>query len=115
MAEQNFDISLNVNGVPVDARVPGRTLLIDFLRRNAALTGPRFGCEDGSCGACTVDLDGATVKSCLMLAVQADGHDLTTVEGLAPSATELSPLQEAVARPPMQLQRASTMARGPET
>lgn len=94
MAEQNFDVSLNVNGVLVDARVPGRTLLIDFLRRNAALTGPRFGCEDGSCGACTVDLNGATVKSCLMLAVQAQGQHITTAEGLAKDG-ELSKVQQA--------------------
>jgi aerobic-type carbon monoxide dehydrogenase small subunit (CoxS/CutS family) len=94
MAEQNFDVCLNVNGVAVDARVPGRTLLIDFLRRNAALTGPRFGCEDGSCGACTVDLNGATVKSCLMLAVQAQGQHITTAEGLAQDG-ELSKVQQA--------------------
>lgn len=94
MTEQNFDVCLNVNGLPVDARVPGRTLLIDFLRRNAALTGPRFGCEDGSCGACTVALDGATVKSCLLLAVQVQGQHITTAEGLAKDG-ELSKVQQA--------------------
>ena len=72
-----------------------RLTLADFLRHTLGLTGTHLGCEHGVCGACTILLDGLTARSCLMLAVQADGHEITTVEGLATSDTELSPLQEA--------------------
>ena len=68
---------------------------VDFLRHEVGLTGTHVGCEHGVCGACTVLLDGAAVRSCLVLAVQADGHALETVEGLAPGTDELHPLQEA--------------------
>ncbi|MCC6456614.1 MAG: (2Fe-2S)-binding protein [Caldilineaceae bacterium] len=70
-------------------------LLSDFLRHVLELTGTRVGCEHGSCGACTVLMDGQAVRSCIMLAVQSDGHELMTVEGLATSPQELHPLQEA--------------------
>ena len=75
--------------------VEPRLTLADCLRHYLRLTGTHVGCEHGVCGACTILLDGAAVRSCLMLAVQADGHEITTVDGLATSDTELSPLQEA--------------------
>ena len=86
-------IAIKVNGKPVDALVEPRTLLIHFLREQLNLTGPHIGCETSHCGACTVDLDGKSVKSCTMFAVQADGHEVTTVEGLG-TASELDPVQE---------------------
>ena len=78
-------ISLTVNGEAVEATVPVRTNLVDFLRTELGLTGSHVGCEHGVCGACTVEVDGQTVRGCLMLAVQADGTEVTTVEGLADS------------------------------
>lgn len=87
-------IAITVNGREVHAEVEGRTLLIDFLRRNAGLTGPRFGCEEGACGACTVQLNGTPIKSCLLLAVQVEDQYVTTAEGLA-SSTGLAPVQQA--------------------
>ena len=87
-------VQLQVNGVQVQAEVESRLLLIDFLRRYARTTGPHIGCEEGSCGACTVDVDGTTVKACLLFAVQVDGSAVTTVEGLA-GPHELDDLQEA--------------------
>jgi carbon-monoxide dehydrogenase small subunit len=87
-------ISLTVNKRQVNAEVEARLLLIDFLRRHAKTTGPHIGCEEGLCGACTIDLDGETVKACMVLAVQADGSDITTVEGLADGG-ELATLQTA--------------------
>jgi carbon-monoxide dehydrogenase small subunit len=89
------DISLEVNGTRVDGSVEPRLLLADFLRDEVGLTGTHLGCEHGVCGACTVQFDGAPVRSCLMFAVQADGHQIATVEGLAPSAEELHPIQQA--------------------
>ncbi len=83
-----------VNGRACEREVEVRTSLADFLRDNLELTGTHVGCEHGVCGACTVLLDGEAVRSCLMLAVQADGHQLTTIEGLAPE-DGLHPLQEA--------------------
>src|SRR3954453_15035101 len=77
-------ISLTGNGVPREATVPVRRLLSDALRHAPGPTGTHVGCEHGVCGACTVLVDGPPVRSCLMLAVQADGHSVTTVEGLAP-------------------------------
>jgi aerobic carbon-monoxide dehydrogenase small subunit len=88
-------IAVTVNGRRHEAEVETRHTLADFLRQQLGLTGTHLGCEHGVCGACTVLLDGQSVRSCLMLAVQANGHELTTVEGIAPSATELHPLQEA--------------------
>ena len=90
-----IDISLVVNGEPITARVPSRTHLADLLRDELGLTGTHLGCEHGVCGACTVLFDDHSARSCLMLAVQADGHDILTVEGIAPSADELHPLQQA--------------------
>ena len=87
-------ISVEINGRSYDGEVEPRTLLSDFIRHGAGLTGTKVGCEQGVCGACTVQLDGQPVRSCLMLAVQADGHALRTVEGLA-SGRELHPLQRA--------------------
>jgi carbon-monoxide dehydrogenase small subunit len=84
-----------VNGRDVAAVVPVRLTLGDFLRQDLGLTGTHLGCEHGVCGACTVLVDGRAVRACLMLAVQADGLSVTTIEGLAPSETELHPLQEA--------------------
>ena len=86
-------ISLTINGVEVEAEVEARTLLIHFLREQQNLTGSHIGCETSHCGACTVDLNGKSVKSCSVFAVQADGGALLTVEGLANGA-ELHPLQE---------------------
>ena len=88
-------ISVEVNGRRYDEDVEPRTLLSDFLRHGLGLTGTHVGCEHGVCGACTVQLDGETVRSCLMLAVQADGRSLLTVEGLARDGDELHPLQRA--------------------
>ena len=89
------DITLSVNGRKYQRRVEARMLLSDFLRHDLALAGTHVGCEHGVCGACTILLDGEPVRSCLMLAVQADGHDILTVEGIAPSPDKLHPLQEA--------------------
>jgi len=87
-------LRLTVNGVVHEARVEPRMTLADFLRHELALTGTHVGCEHGVCGACTVLIDGETARSCLMLAVQADGAEVTTVEGLSPNG-ELHPIQEA--------------------
>jgi aerobic-type carbon monoxide dehydrogenase small subunit (CoxS/CutS family) len=88
-------VRLRVNGREYTEHVPPRLLLSDFLRYRLGLTGTHVGCEHGVCGACTIQLDGAPVRSCLMLAVQADGAELTTVEGLAPGPDRLHPVQEA--------------------
>jgi carbon-monoxide dehydrogenase small subunit len=85
-------VSLTVNGRAVDADVEPRTLLVHLLREQLLLTGTHVGCESGYCGACTVMLDGQTTKSCMVLAVQADGSNLTTIEGIANG--ELHPVQE---------------------
>jgi aerobic carbon-monoxide dehydrogenase small subunit len=87
------NISITVNGSERRASVEPRLLLVHFLRENAGLTGTHVGCETSLCGACTVLLDGRAVKSCTVLAVQADGHDLTTVEGLA-QGDKLHAIQE---------------------
>ena len=86
---------VTVNGIQYERDVEPRLLLSDFLRQDLGLTGTHVGCEHGVCGACTILLDGEPVRSCLMLAVQADGAAVSTVEGLAPSADELHPLQAA--------------------
>ena len=88
-------VRLTVNGQSVEHAVPTRKTLADFLRQELRLTGTHLGCEHGVCGACTVLLNGEPVRSCLMLAVQADGARLETIEGLAPEATVLHPLQKA--------------------
>lgn len=87
-------ISLAVNGVRQEADVEPRTLLVYFLREQLGLTGTNVGCDTSSCGACTVLVDGESVKSCTMLAAQADGHEVTTIEGLARNG-EWHPLQRA--------------------
>jgi carbon-monoxide dehydrogenase small subunit len=87
-------ISVTVNGVKYEREVEPRLLLGDFLREDLGLTGLHFGCEHGVCGACTIQLDGSTVRSCLMFAVQADGCELRTVEGMG-TADKLHPLQQA--------------------
>jgi carbon-monoxide dehydrogenase small subunit len=84
---------MTVNGRSVAAEVEPRTLLVHYLREQLNLTGTHIGCETGYCGACTVMLDGSTVKSCTMLAVQADGANITTIEGLAQNG-QLHPVQE---------------------
>ncbi len=90
-----LDIELLVNGTRVRREVSVRRLLSDLLRDDLALTGTHVGCEHGVCGACTVLLDGEPVRSCLTLAVSADGHEVTTVEGISSADGSLSPLQEA--------------------
>ena len=95
MSADNRSIYLKINGNHADATVEVRLTLADFLRHQLGLTGTHVGCEHGVCGACTVLFDGRAVRSCLMLAVQANGHEVTTVEGLAPSPDTLHPLQEA--------------------
>lgn len=91
-----MNISVQINGDRYQGEVEPRTLLSDFIRHQANLTGTHVGCEHGVCGACTVQLDGQPVRSCLMLAVQAAGREVTTVEGLAPDGA-LGPLQQAMA------------------
>jgi len=88
-------IALTVNGRRHERTVETRMTLVDLLRHELGLTGTHVGCEHGVCGACTVLLDGLSVRSCLMLAVQANGHAVTTVEGLAGAGHVLNPLQEA--------------------
>ena len=83
-----------VNGQPVDGLVEPRTLLVHFIRENLQLTGTHIGCETTHCGACTVDLNGMSVKSCTVFAVQADGAEITTIEGIANADGTLSALQE---------------------
>ncbi len=94
MQEDFKNISLKVNGLTHRLLVESRRLLADVLRDDLGLTGTNLGCEHGVCGSCTVLFDGQSVRSCLMFAVQANGHELTTVEGLA-SSGEMHPLQKA--------------------
>ena len=88
-------LRLTVNGERRSGVTAGRTSLADFLRDELGLTGTHLGCEHGVCGACTVLLDGAPVRSCIMLAAQADGHDVRTIEGVSAPGGPLSPVQEA--------------------
>jgi carbon-monoxide dehydrogenase small subunit len=88
-------VSLTVNGKAVTADVDPRTLLVQFLRENLRLTGTHVGCDTSQCGACVVQVDGKAVKSCTLLVLTADGANVMTIEGLAPSATELHPMQAA--------------------
>jgi aerobic carbon-monoxide dehydrogenase small subunit len=90
----SLGIALEVNGEQIEAHVPARRLLVHFLRDDLGLTGTHVGCDTGNCGACTVHLNGEPVKSCMLLAVQADGAKVATVEGLAPDG-ELATLQRA--------------------
>jgi carbon-monoxide dehydrogenase small subunit len=87
-------VTMNVNGASRTVEVEPRTLLVHALREHLNLTGTHVGCDTSNCGACTVWLDGAAVKSCTVLAVQADGHDVTTIEGLTPNG-DLHPMQQA--------------------
>ena len=89
------DICITINGRKYQGEAEPRKLLVDFIRDDLGLTGTHVGCEHGVCGACTVLLDNEPVRACLMFAVQANGAQLRTVEGLAPSATELHPLQQS--------------------
>jgi len=91
-------ISVTVNGTTHDADVEPRTLLVYFIREHLDLTGTNVGCDTSSCGACTVHLDGEAVKSCTMLAVQADGRSVTTIEGMADDEGPMHPLQDAFHR-----------------
>ena len=88
------EVSLAVNGKPVTAKVDSRTLLVELIREELRLTGTHVGCDTSQCGACVVDFNGDSVKSCTMLAVQANGGRVTTIEGLS-SGDELHPMQEA--------------------
>ena len=89
------NIAVTVNGKRHEATVPVRVTLADFLRHQLGLIGTHLGCEHGVCGACTILLDGYSARSCLMLAVQADGHEIMTVEGIAADSDTLHPLQQA--------------------
>ena len=95
MTEKLYPISVEVNGVRRAAQVPARLSLVDWLRDELRLTGTHIGCEHGICGACSVMLDGDPVRSCLMFAFQADGHRVTTVEGLAQPDGSMSVLQDS--------------------
>ena len=90
----DVSIRLTVNGKAVEASVDPRTLLVQFIRERLQLTGTHVGCDTAQCGACTIHLDGRAVKSCSMLAMQAQGADITTIEGLAPDG-QLHPMQAA--------------------
>jgi len=91
----SISLSFTVNGKAVDAEVDPRTLLVEFIRENLRLTGTHVGCDTGQCGACTVLVDGVAVKSCTILAVQANGSAIGTIEGLAAPDGELHPMQAA--------------------
>ena len=88
-------VRVKINGQDYERDVDLRSTLADFLREDLDLTGTHVGCEHGVCGACTVLFDGLPVRACLMLAAQADGHEVATIEGVAPSGDDLHPLQEA--------------------
>ncbi len=87
-------VNMSVNGKPVSGEIVDRTLLVQFLRENLRLTGTHVGCDTSQCGACVVHVNGVSIKSCTILAVQADGAEVTTIEGLADSG-ELHPMQQA--------------------
>ena len=88
-------VSMNVNGKPVSGNVEARTLLVQFLREHLGLTGTHVGCDTSQCGACVVHVNGDSIKACTLLAAQAEGATVLTIEGLAKSPTELHPMQEA--------------------
>jgi carbon-monoxide dehydrogenase small subunit len=93
--DESRNVTVTVNGKRYEAVAPVRETLADFIRHRLGLTGTHLGCEHGVCGACTILLDGRSARSCLMLAVQAEGHEILTVEGIAPNPDQLHPLQEA--------------------
>lgn len=90
-----MEITMKVNGDTVNRDVEPRTLLVYFIRDNLGLTGTNVGCDTSSCGACTIHIDGESVKSCTVLAVQADGREITTIEGMASPEGDLDPMQKA--------------------
>ena len=90
----NVNVSINVNGVLYERMVEPRMLLVHFLREELSLTGTHVGCDTSSCGACTIHLEGKALKSCTMLAVQANGKSVTTIEGMASENGDFHPLQE---------------------
>jgi 2-furoyl-CoA dehydrogenase 2Fe-2S iron sulfur subunit len=94
-ANRRHPVSFTLNGAPVSGEAEPRLLLTDFLRHVIGVTGTHVGCEHGVCGACTVEIDGQPARACLTLAVQVEGAEIRTVEGLAPSGTSLSVLQES--------------------
>ena len=92
---EKLNVTVTVNGVATSDDVEPRQLLVQYVRDSLGLTGTNVGCDTSSCGACTVHLDGEAVKSCTILTVQADGHEVTTIEGLATPDGELHPMQAA--------------------
>ena len=90
-----MEVTLNINGVEQSHDVEPRTLLVQFIREDAGLTGTNIGCDTSSCGACTVHLNGESIKSCSVLAAQVDGMEVTTIEGLAQTDGTLHPMQQA--------------------
>ena len=90
-----MEVTLNINGFEQSHDVEPRTLLVQFIRESAGLTGTNIGCDTSSCGACTVHLNGESIKSCTVLAAQVDGMEVTTIEGLAQSDGTLHPMQQA--------------------
>jgi len=90
-----INVAMTVNGKAVSGKVEARTLLVQFLREHLGLTGTHVGCDTSQCGACVVDFNGKSIKSCTILAVQVEGGKVTTIEGLAESADKLHPMQEA--------------------
>jgi len=97
-ADQRHAVRFSLNGKPCDGQAEPRMLLTDFLRHHIGITGTHVGCEHGVCGACTVDIDGKPARACLTLAIQVEGCEVRTVEGLAPSADRLGVLQAAFKR-----------------
>jgi len=95
MTTDRHDVAFTLNGKPYERTVDGRLLLSDFIRHDLEFTGTHVGCEHGVCGSCTVLVDGNPTRSCLMLAVQADGRTIETVEALTPDSAPLAPLQAA--------------------
>jgi aerobic-type carbon monoxide dehydrogenase small subunit (CoxS/CutS family) len=96
MDSELHGVTVTVNGTRYERRVESRLLLSDFIRHDLLLAGTHVGCEHGVCGACTILFDGLPTRSCLMLAAQANGHEIITVEGLTPDPSRLTPLQEAM-------------------
>lgn len=92
----DHDVTMSVNGITISRRVPARRTLLDFLRQDLGLTGTHAGCEHGVCGACTVQVDGLAVRSCLIFAVQADAAEVSTIEGVADGDGTLHPIQHAL-------------------
>ena len=90
-----MEVSININGTQETHDVEPRTLLVQYIREHAGLTGTNIGCDTSSCGACSIHLNGEAVKSCTILAVQADGDELTTIEGMAAADGTLHPMQQA--------------------